>query len=102
MQGLCGLIDLQDKTLDLVNINLEIATNPYRYHTNGTSIFTAFDNQKIGLRSSMFHRVSHSWLILLHPFTVLQKQGFAPTHKQLRMQLEDTNVKVFEVIPPGG
>lgn len=98
--GLMRLIDLQDSTLDLENINREIATN-----LSGTiRMVHQFLPHLKKQQSAAIINVSSG--IAFMPYTVAPvysatKAGVHAYTQALRLQLEDTRVKVFEMIPPG-
>lgn len=98
--GLMRLIDLQDATLDLENINSEIATN-----LSGTiQMVHQFLPHLLTKKSAAIVNVSSG--IAFMPYSVAPvysatKAGVRAYTQALRLQLEDTNVKVFEMIPPG-
>lgn len=98
--GLMRLIDLQDTSLDLENINREIATN-----LSGTvQMVHQFLPHLLTKKSAAIVNVSSG--IAFMPYSVAPiysatKAGVRAYTQALRLQLEDTNVKVFEMIPPG-
>lgn len=98
--GLMRLIDLQDTTLSLEDINREVATN-----LSGTiQMVHQFLPHLTTKKSAAIVNVSSG--IAFMPYTVAPiysatKAGVRAYTQALRLQLEDTNVKVFEMIPPG-
>lgn len=98
--GAMRLIDLQDTSLDLENINREIATN-----LSGTiQMVHQFLPHLLTKQSAAVVNVSSG--IAFMPYTIApiysaSKAGVRAYTQALRLQLEDTNVKVFEMIPPG-
>ncbi len=98
--GIMRLIDLQDTTLDLENINREIATN-----LSGTiQMVHQFLPHLITKKSSAIVNVSSGIAFMPYstaPVYSASKAGVHAYSQALRLQLEETNVKVFEVIPPG-
>lgn len=98
--GLMRLIDLQDMTLDLENINREIATN-----LSGTiQMVHQFLPHLKKQKSSAIVNVSSGIAFMAYssaPIYSATKAGVRAYTQALRLQLEDTNVKVFEMIPPG-
>ena len=98
--GLMRLIDLQDKTLDLENISQEIATN-----LSGTiQMVHQFLPHLITKKSAAIVNVSSGIAFMAYssaPIYSATKAGVRAYTQALRLQLEDTNVKVFEMIPPG-
>lgn len=98
--GLMRLIDLQDAMLDLENINLEIATN-----LSGTvQMVHQFLPHLKEQKSSAIVNVSSAIAFMSYssaPIYSATKAGIHAYTQALRLQLEDTNVKVFEMIPPG-
>ncbi|GAA4451639.1 SDR family oxidoreductase [Rurimicrobium arvi] len=98
--GLMRLIDLQDASPDLDNINREIATN-----LSGTiRMVHQFLPHLKKQQSAAIINVSSG--IALMPYTLApvysaSKAGVHAYTQALRLQLEDTNIKVFEMIPPG-
>jgi uncharacterized oxidoreductase len=98
--GLMRLIDVQDTALDLENINLEIATN-----LSGTiQMVHQFLPHLKKQKSSAIVNVSSAIAFLSYssaPIYSATKAGVHAYTQALRLQLEDTNVNVFELIPPG-
>jgi uncharacterized oxidoreductase len=98
--GLMRLIDLQDTTLDLANMNREIATN-----LSGTiQMVHQFLPHLIKKKSAAIVNVSSGIAFMTYssaPVYSASKAGVHAYTQALRLQLEDTNVRVFEVIPPG-
>lgn len=98
--GLMRLIDLQDPSPDLENINREIATN-----LSGTvQMVHQFLPHLLKQKSAAIVNVSSG--IAFMPYSIAPvysatKAGVRAYTQALRLQLEDTNVKVFEMIPPG-
>jgi len=98
--GIMRLIDLQDTTLDLENINREIATN-----LSGTvQMVHQFLPHLQKQKSAAIVNVSSAIAFLSYssaPIYSATKAGVHAYTQALRLQLENTNVKVFELIPPG-
>jgi uncharacterized oxidoreductase len=98
--GLMRMIDLQDTTLDLENINREITTN-----LSGTiQMVHQFLPHLLKQKSSAIVNVSSGIAFMSYspaPIYSAAKAGVRAYTQALRLQLEDTNVKVFEMIPPG-
>lgn len=98
--GLMRQMDLQDTTLDLENINREIATN-----LSGTiQVVHQFLPHLITKKSAAIVNVSSVVAFMAlstSPVYSASKSGVHAYTKALRLQLEKTNVKVFEVLPPG-
>jgi len=98
--GLMRLIDLQDSTLDLENINREITTN-----LSGTiQMVHQFLPHLKTKKSAAIVNVSSGIAFMSYsaaPIYSATKAGVRAYTQALRLQLEDTNVKVFEMIPPG-
>jgi uncharacterized oxidoreductase len=98
--GLMRLIDLQDVTLDLGNINQEIATN-----LSGTiQMVHQFLPHLLKKKFAAIVNVSSGIAFMAYssaPIYSAAKAGIRAYTQALRMQLEETNVKVFEMIPPG-
>ncbi len=98
--GLMRLIDLQDTTLDLENVNREIATN-----LSGTiQMVHQFLPHLTRKKSAAIVNVSSGIAFMTYsaaPIYSATKAGVRAYTQALRLQLEDTNVKVFEMIPPG-
>lgn len=98
--GLMRLIDLQDETLDLENINREIITN-----LSGTiQMVQQFLPHLKKQKSAAIVNVSSAIAFMPYssaPIYSASKAGVHAYTKALRLQLEDSNVKVFEMIPPG-
>ncbi|MCF0063790.1 SDR family NAD(P)-dependent oxidoreductase [Dyadobacter chenwenxiniae] len=98
--GIMRLIDLRDATLDLANINSEIATN-----LSGTiQMVHQFLPHLLTKKSAAIVNVSSGIAFMAYsaaPIYSAAKAGVHAYTQALRLQLEDTNVKVFEMIPPG-
>lgn len=98
--GIMRLIDLQDTTLDLENINREIATN-----LSGTIRMNhQFLPHMKTKKSSAIVNISSGIAFVpfpLSPIYSATKAGIHAYSQILRLQLKNTNVKVFEVAPPG-
>lgn len=98
--GLMRLIDLQDTTLDLDNINREIATNL----TGTIQMVHQFLPHLLTRPSAAIVNVSSGIAFMPYssaPVYSASKAGVRAYTQALRLQLEDTPVKVFELIPPG-
>lgn len=98
--GVMRLIDLQDQSLDLENINREIATNL----TGTIQMVHRFLPHLLKQKSAGIVNVSSGIAFMSYsaaPIYSATKAGVRAYTHALRMQLEDTNVKVFEMIPPG-
>ncbi|MCH5596589.1 SDR family oxidoreductase [Niabella ginsengisoli] len=98
--GMMRLIDLQDTSLDLDNINREIATN-----LSGTiQMVHQFLPHLRTKNSAGIVNVSSGIAFMPYsaaPIYSATKAGVRAYTQALRLQLEATNVKVFEMIPPG-
>lgn len=98
--GMMRLIDLRDTALDLENINSEIATN-----LSGTiQMVHQFLPHLLTKKSAAIVNVSSGIAFMAYspaPIYSASKAGVHAYTQALRLQLEDTNVKVFEMIPPG-
>jgi len=98
--GIMRLIDLQDTTLDLENINQEIAIN-----LSGTiQMVHQFLPHLKKQKSSAIVNVSSGIAFMAYssaPIYSAAKAGIRAYTQALRLQLLNTNVKVFELIPPG-
>ena len=98
--GIMRLIDLLDSSLDLENINREIVTN-----LSGTiQMVHQFLPHLLKQKSAAIVNVSSGIAFMAYssaPIYSASKAGVHAYTKALRLQLEDTNVKVLEVIPPG-
>jgi len=98
--GLMRLIDLRDITLDLVDINREVATN-----LSGTiQMVHQFLPHLLQKESAAIVNVSSGIAFMPYssaPVYSATKAGVRAYTQALRLQLEDTRVKVFELIPPG-
>lgn len=98
--GLMRLIDLQDTSLDLENINREIATN-----LSGTiQMAHQFLPHLTTKKSAAIVNVSSGIAFMCYsaaPIYSATKAGVRAYTQALRLQLENTNIKVFEMIPPG-
>ncbi|MFY1046744.1 SDR family oxidoreductase [Chryseobacterium sp. GP-SGM7] len=98
--GLMRLIDLQDTSLDLENINREISTN-----LSGTiQMVHQFLPHLLKKKSAAIVNVSSGIAFMSYssaPIYSATKAGVRAYTQALRLQLENTNIKVFEMIPPG-
>src|SRR6218665_2726442 len=98
--GIMRLIDLQDQSLDLENINREIITN-----LSGTiQMVHRFLPHLLTKKSAAIVNVSSGIAFMRYssaPVYSAAKAGVRAYTQALRLQLEDTPVKVFEMIPPG-
>lgn len=98
--GQMRLIDLQDGTLDLENINREVATN-----LSGTiQMVHQFLPHLLKKPSAAIVNVSSGIAFMAYssaPIYSASKAGVRAYTQALRLQLQDTNVRVFEMIPPG-
>jgi uncharacterized oxidoreductase len=98
--GEMRLIDLQDSSLTPENVSREIEIN-----LSGTiQMVQQFLPHLLTKRSAAIVNVSSA--IAFMPYSIApvysaSKAGVRAYTKALRLQLEDTNVKVFEMIPPG-
>ncbi|WP_343657845.1 SDR family NAD(P)-dependent oxidoreductase [Chryseobacterium sp.] len=98
--GMMRLIDLQDQSLDLENINREIATNL----TGTIQMVHQFLPHLLKQKSSGIVNVSSGIAFMSYsaaPIYSATKAAVRAYTQALRLQLENTNVKVFEMIPPG-
>lgn len=98
--GLMRLIDLQDTSLDLENINREVATNL----TGTIQMVHQFLPHLLTKESAGIVNVSSGIAFMSYssaPIYSAAKAGVRAYTQALRLQLEDTNVNVFEMIPPG-
>jgi uncharacterized oxidoreductase len=98
--GQMRLIDLQDARLDLEDITREINAN-----LSGTiQMVHRFLPHLLTAKSAAIVNVSSAIAFMPYssaPIYSASKSGVHAYTKTLRLQLEKTNVKVFEVIPPG-
>lgn len=98
--GLMRLIDLCDTSISLENINLEVATN-----LSGTIQMThRFLPHLLKKKEAAIINVSSGIAFMSYsaaPVYSATKAGVRAYTQALRLQLEDTNVKVMEIIPPG-
>ncbi|GGG64654.1 SDR family oxidoreductase [Epilithonimonas arachidiradicis] len=98
--GLMRLIDLQDRSIDLENINREITTN-----LSGTiQMVHQFLPHLLKKKSAAIVNVSSGIAFMSYssaPIYSAAKAGVRAYTQALRLQLENTDVKVFEMIPPG-
>ncbi len=98
--GQMRLIDLQDTSLDLEDINREVATN-----LSGTiQMVHQFLPHLLTKKSAAIVNVSSGIAFMSYSPAPIYSATKAAVHAYtlaLRLQLEDTNVKVFEMIPPG-
>ena len=98
--GMMRLIDLQDQSLDLENINSEIATNL----TGTIQMVHQFLPHLLRQKSAGIVNVSSGIAFMSYapaPIYSAAKAGVRAYTQALRLQLQDTDVKVFEMIPPG-
>ncbi|CCH53020.1 short-chain dehydrogenase/reductase SDR [Fibrisoma limi BUZ 3] len=98
--GLMRLIDLQDTRLDSENIVREINTNL----TGTIQMVHHFLPHLLKQKSAAIVNVSSAIAFMAYssaPIYSASKAGVHAYTKALRLQLEGTNVNVFEVIPPG-
>lgn len=98
--GMMRLIDLQDQSLDLENINQEIATNL----TGTIQMVHQFLPHLLKQKSAGIVNVTSGIAFMSYspaPIYSATKAGVRAYTQALRLQLENTNVKVFEMIPPG-
>jgi len=98
--GEMRLIDLQDISMDLENITREIDTN-----LSGTiQMVQQFLPHLLKKKSAAIVNVSSGIAFMAYsaaPVYSASKAGVRAYTQALRLQLEETNVKVFELIPPG-
>jgi uncharacterized oxidoreductase len=98
--GLMRLIDLQDATLSLENINQEIATN-----LSGTiQMVHQFLPHLLKKKTAAIVNVSSGIAFMAYsvaPVYSASKAGVHAYTQALRLQLKNTDIKVFEMIPPG-
>ena len=98
--GEMRLIDLQDTSKDLKNVSREIDIN-----LSGTiHMVHQFLPHLIRKQSAAIVNVSSAIAFMAYstaPIYSASKAGVHAYTMALRMQLEETHVKVFEVIPPG-
>lgn len=98
--GLMRLIDVQDRTMDLENITREIDTN-----LSGTiQMVHQFLPHLLTKKSAAIVNISSGIALMSYssaPVYSASKAGVRAYTQALRMQLDGTNVKVFEIIPPG-
>jgi len=98
--GLMRLIDLMDHTLSLDDINREIATNL----TGTIQMVQQFLPHLLKKKTAAIVNVSSGIAFMAYsaaPVYSAAKAGVRAYTQALRLQLEHTNVKVFEMIPPG-
>ncbi len=98
--GLMRMIELRDQSLDLENINREIATNL----TGSIQMIHQFLPHLLTKKSAGIVNVTSGIAFMSYsaaPIYSATKAGLRSYTQALRLQLEDTNVKVFEMIPPG-
>lgn len=98
--GAMRLIDLCDRSMDLENVTREIDTN-----LSGTiQMVHQFLPHLLKQTSAAIVNVSSGIAFMAYssaPVYSATKAGVRAYTQALRLQLEDTNVKVFEMIPPG-
>ena len=98
--GQMRLIDLQDKSLSLENINSEIAINL----TGTVQMVHQFLPHLVTKKSAAIVNVTSAIAFLPYsvaPIYSATKSGVRAYTQALRLQLKDTKVKVFELIPSG-
>jgi len=98
--GQMRLIDLQDKSLDLENINREVAVNL----TGTIQMVHQFLPHLVTRKSAAIINVSSAIAFLPYsvaPIYSAAKSGVRAYTQALRLQLQDTRIKVFELIPSG-
>lgn len=98
--GAMRLIDLQDGSMDLENITREININL----TGTVQMVHQFLPHLLQKTTSAIVNVSSGIAFLPYsvaPVYSASKAGVRAYTQALRLQLQDTNVKVFEMIPPG-
>jgi len=98
--GMMRLIDLQDQSLDLENISREIATNL----TGTIQMVQKFLPHLLKQKSAGIVNVTSGIAFMSYvpaPIYSATKAGVRAYTQALRLQLHETNVKVFEMIPPG-
>lgn len=98
--GIMRLIDVQDTTKDLENVTCEIDAN-----LSGTiQMVHQFLPHLLKKKAAAIVNVSSAIAFLPYstaPIYSASKSGVHAYTQALRLQLEKTTVKVFEVIPPG-
>lgn len=98
--GAMRLLNLQDSTITLENLTSEVTTN-----LSGTiQMVHQFLPHLLKQKSAAIVNVSSAIAFLSYssaPVYSATKAGVHAYTQALRLQLEDTNVKVFELIPPG-
>ncbi len=98
--GLMRLIDLQDQSPDLENITREVSTN-----LSGTiQMVHQFLPHLLKQPAAGIVNVSSGIAFMSYspaPIYSATKAGVRAYTQALRLQLQDTTVKVFEMIPPG-
>lgn len=98
--GQMRLIDLQDTSLSLENINREVASNL----TGTIQMVHQFLPHLLKQKSAAIVNTSSGIAFMTYsaaPVYSATKAGVRAYTLALRQQLEDTHVKVFELIPPG-
>lgn len=98
--GLMRLIDLQDTAIDMEDITREIDTNL----TGTIRMVHQFLPHLLTKKSAAIVNVSSGIALMSYssaPVYSASKAGVRAYTQALRLQLEDTRVKVFEMIPPG-
>ncbi len=98
--GLMRLIDLQDQSLSLENINTEITTNL----TGTIQMVHQFLPHLMKQKTAAIVNVSSGIAFMPYssaPIYSAAKAGVHAYTQALRLQLEDTHIKIFEMIPPG-
>ncbi len=98
--GQMRLINLRDTSLDLENINREVAINL----TGTIQMVHQFLPHLLKQKSAAIVNVSSGIAFMSYsaaPVYSATKAGVRAYTQALRLQLEDTAVKVFELIPPG-
>lgn len=98
--GLMRLIDLQDTGMSMEDVNREIVTNL----TGTIQMVHRFLPHLLKQSSAAIVNVSSAIAYMSYsaaPIYSASKAGVHAYTQALRLQLEDTSVKVFEMIPPG-
>ncbi|QEH40746.1 SDR family oxidoreductase [Chitinophaga sp. XS-30] len=98
--GAMRLLDLQDSSIDLENVTREININL----TGTVQMVHQFLPHLLQQTASAIVNVSSGIAFMPYsaaPVYSATKAGVRAYTQALRLQLQDTNVKVFEMIPPG-
>lgn len=98
--GLMRLIDLQDETMDLENINREIATNLSGTIWMAHTFLPHLKKQKEAAIVNVSSAIAYMGYSVA-PIYSASKAAVHTYSQMLRLQLQQTAVRVIEIVPPG-